>query len=306
MDIILLTGFLGSGKTTLLSGLLNEYRDEKIGVIVNDFGKVNIDARLVETPGIKMAELSNGSIFCACIKDRFVDSLVEMAGRELSYLFIEASGLADPSNMGTILDGIAGITGGRLNLRGSVCIVDGETFSELSQVLPALPRQVEQAAVILLNKRDLIDDDTALAIREALNSLNPRADIVETSYCRADIRALVEGMKKTDAPRSDSVNTYESRPVTLILGADEPLSRDELEAFLRRLAPATYRIKGFAVTTAGGLQISYAGHQLTIAESALAQKTEIVAISAVGISLVSRVTAASAGLTDGRIRIVSN
>ena len=53
-----------------------------------------------------MAELSNGSIFCACIKDKFVDSLIELSYKDLDYLFIEASGLADPANMNQILDGI--------------------------------------------------------------------------------------------------------------------------------------------------------------------------------------------------------
>ena len=99
MELILLTGFLGSGKTTLLQQLLREYEDKKIGVIVNDFGKINVDAKLVSSSGIQMAELANGSIFCACIKDKFVDSLIEMSQRDLDYLFIEASGLADPSNM---------------------------------------------------------------------------------------------------------------------------------------------------------------------------------------------------------------
>jgi len=303
MDIILLTGFLGSGKTTMLGELLNEYRDEKTGVIVNDFGKINVDARLLERPGIKMAELSNGSIFCACIKDKFVDSLVEMAGRDLSYLFIEASGLADPSNMESILDGIAGITGGRLKLRGSICIVDGETFGELSQVLPALPKQVEQASVILLNKRDLIDDETAADINGMLKSLNPQASVIETSYCRVDLRAVVSALKKSGAQESDSVNTYESRPATLILGADGQLNKASLESFIRSIAPYTYRIKGFAVTDEGGVQISYAGHQLQITESRIAEKTEIVAISSIGIGLLSRVTEASSDLLEGMIRI---
>ncbi|HAF60427.1 MAG TPA: hypothetical protein DCK81_04740, partial [Clostridiales bacterium UBA9856] len=35
IKLILLTGFLGTGKTTLLKQLLSEFKDEKIGVIVN-------------------------------------------------------------------------------------------------------------------------------------------------------------------------------------------------------------------------------------------------------------------------------
>ena len=82
-DLILLTGFLGSGKTTLMRRLLMSYSDQKIGVIVNEFGRVNIDAKLVREEGVEMAELSNGSIFCACLKDNFVNSLIQMSSRGL-------------------------------------------------------------------------------------------------------------------------------------------------------------------------------------------------------------------------------
>ena len=43
IKLILLTGFLGTGKTTLLKQLLSEFKDEKIGVIINEFGQINID-----------------------------------------------------------------------------------------------------------------------------------------------------------------------------------------------------------------------------------------------------------------------
>ena len=63
-----------------------------------------MDARLLEKDGIATAELSNGSIFCACIKDNFIKALIEMSKRDIENLFIEASGLADPSNMDQILE----------------------------------------------------------------------------------------------------------------------------------------------------------------------------------------------------------
>ena len=48
MKIIMITGFLGSGKTTLMQNILCEYgKSMKAGVIVNDFGKENIDAKLL-------------------------------------------------------------------------------------------------------------------------------------------------------------------------------------------------------------------------------------------------------------------
>jgi len=105
IKLVLLTGFLGTGKTTLMKSILDTYKD-KVGVIVNEFGEVNIDAALIKKDGIKMTELTNGSIFCACIKENFISGLIEMSAIDIEYLFIGASGLADPANMTQILNSI--------------------------------------------------------------------------------------------------------------------------------------------------------------------------------------------------------
>ena len=54
IDIILLTGFLGAGKTTFLQRLLKAYTRHKLGIIVNDFGEINVDARLIQKEGMEM------------------------------------------------------------------------------------------------------------------------------------------------------------------------------------------------------------------------------------------------------------
>jgi len=43
----LLTGFLGSGKTTLINYLLENNHNEKIMIIENEFGPVNLDSNLL-------------------------------------------------------------------------------------------------------------------------------------------------------------------------------------------------------------------------------------------------------------------
>ena len=41
--IILLSGFLGSGKTTLMKHILEDLKNLKLGIIVNEIGKISID-----------------------------------------------------------------------------------------------------------------------------------------------------------------------------------------------------------------------------------------------------------------------
>ncbi len=62
--LTILTGFLGAGKTTLLNRILRGGHGLRIGVLVNDFGAINIDADLVVGSEDGMVSLSNGCVCC--------------------------------------------------------------------------------------------------------------------------------------------------------------------------------------------------------------------------------------------------
>ena len=104
--LYLLTGFLGAGKTTFLSSVLNDLSDKKVAVIMNEFGKVGIDGTIIQREGMELVELNRGSIFCSCLQLSFVSALVEMADRKMEYVFVESSGLADPSTIGEFLEAV--------------------------------------------------------------------------------------------------------------------------------------------------------------------------------------------------------
>lgn len=304
IQIYLLTGFLGAGKTTLLQSLLVSYQDKKIGVIVNDFGEINIDARLIEKDGVQMAQLSNGSIFCACIKDKFVDSLIEMSASNIEFLFIEASGLADPANMSHILAGIKPYATREYLLRGSICIIDGKNFLGMVEMLPALENQVAYANAVILNKADLIDPETQQKIINAVNGINPGVKVYVTSYCKVDIREIADNFSVLLKEAGGSTNTYESRPNSFILLSDEPLKYEKLEMFLKKIAPDCYRIKGFADTNRGPVEISAVGNDIALKlwEKPIA-KTEIVVISAIGIKMLSNILDASDRYLNNKLKL---
>lgn len=304
IQLVLLTGFLGAGKTTLMTSILESYKDKKIGVVINEFGKVNIDARLIERDGIEMAELTNGSIFCACIKDKFVDSLIALSNMDIEYVFIEASGLADPANMPQILKGIEHKTGTPYHYRGAIGVVDGENFLDLLDLLPAVERQVEYADAIILNKADLIDDNKIVEISDAIQKINPSVHVYVTSYCRVDIAEIVEGMEPEEKEGQETTNTFESRPNTLILAAEAPLEKKALEEFLNEIAKHTYRIKGFAQTEEGPIEISGVGRNLHYNNwHTEIKSSQIVVISAVGIRILSIVTSALEKNLKGKLHL---
>lgn len=304
IKIYLLIGFLGAGKTTLLQSLLESYKDRKIGVVVNEFGEVNVDAQLVKREGIEMAELSNGSVFCACIKDRFVDSLIELSALNLEILFIEASGLADPSNMGQILDGIRHKTADIYEMTGMICVVDALNFIDLMDLLPALARQVEYANAVIINKADLVDNTRIEDVSSRIHEINPSSGIYITSYCRVDIGQVTSHFADTKKVSEETTNTYVSRPNAFILRAETPISYVGLENFLKQISPSSFRIKGFAETDQGNIEISAVMTDIHLSKwQKEIQGTEIVVISAVGIKLLSSIISASNDHLGGRLKI---
>lgn len=304
MDILLLTGFLGAGKTTLLHRMLEQCGTHRIGVIVNDFGAINVDAKLVQKDGITLLELSNGSIFCACIQDKFVTGLIEMSARDLDYLFIEASGLSDPANMETLLEGIRSQTAQPLRLYASICVVDAEYFLDLVDVLPALERQAAYADIVIVNKADLAGQALLEETGHKLQAINPDASVCFTSYCRVDPQALLDGLQRKVHPPEESTNTPASRPSGFTLRCTAALPLDGLEAFLRAVAPDTYRIKGFALTDLGPKSVSVVRERIQITDwPERLEETELVVISAVGVRLVSRMLEASRRYLGGMLRL---
>jgi len=49
LPVTILTGFLGAGKTTLINYLLEHNHGERIAIIENEFGAVNVDGALLKS-----------------------------------------------------------------------------------------------------------------------------------------------------------------------------------------------------------------------------------------------------------------
>ncbi|WOH52555.1 GTP-binding protein [Bradyrhizobium sp. sBnM-33] len=60
--ITIIGGFLGAGKTTLVRRLLANPHGRRLGVLVNDFGALNIDAEFIGEIRSDVVSLKNGCI----------------------------------------------------------------------------------------------------------------------------------------------------------------------------------------------------------------------------------------------------
>jgi G3E family GTPase len=100
VPLTILTGFLGAGKTTLLNRILTGNHGLRVGVLVNDFGSINIDAELVVGVDGNMISLANGCVCCQ-IRDDLIESVAALLTRSeaIEYILLEASGVADPAGI---------------------------------------------------------------------------------------------------------------------------------------------------------------------------------------------------------------
>ena len=97
LPVTIITGFLGSGKTTLLNQILQNDLNQKVAVLVNEFGDINIDSQLLVSYEDEMVELSNGCI-CCTINEGLVEAVKRILARKekVERLIIETTGVADP------------------------------------------------------------------------------------------------------------------------------------------------------------------------------------------------------------------
>lgn len=106
IPITILSGFLGAGKTSLLNHLLRNNRGQRLAVLVNDLGTVNVDAFLVrdaarqqETAPSHVAELTNGCICCS-IQSELIEALWRLVEEiKPDHILVEASGVSEPSSI---------------------------------------------------------------------------------------------------------------------------------------------------------------------------------------------------------------
>ncbi|MCX4095363.1 CobW family GTP-binding protein [Nocardia sp. alder85J] len=190
IPVVVVAGFLGAGKTTLLNRLLRQ-RDARIGVVVNDFGAVNIDAMLVAGQVDAMVSLGNGCVCCAVDLGELDEMFARLTDprQRIDVIVVEASGLAEPGNL---IRTVLGSDNPRLRYGGLLEVVDAEHVGESLARHPDLAGQLRMADLVVINKADRVPAEQLTRVRRELGELVGAVPMYTTSFGRIDPRLLFD------------------------------------------------------------------------------------------------------------------
>lgn len=268
IPILLLTGFLGSGKTSLLNHILEENQGLKVGVIVNDFGAINIDSLLVARQTDSKLELSNGCICCSLEDSELDDAIGQLAhaGSMLDYIIIEASGLAEPRELAFLIEQSKNKYA---RLDAVVAVVDADNILEMNEKHPDFFSQLDSADIIILNKIDLVSPKKLKEVEGYLRFLNSQARIVHASHGKIDTRLLLDpdtekrrsaapgeqlSLGEGDHDHHDHPHTHDSFQ-KIEFTTDKPLDPRIFESYMKSsVSENIYRMKGFVYFGMKGLE----------------------------------------------------
>ena len=178
MKVLLLSGFLGSGKTSALLQMAaymvrqSGRSDTSVMIIENEIGEVGVDDKVLKAQGLAVRELFAGCACCTGGADLLNDirSIREAADPE--WIVIEATGVAYPLEIKNNVESCFHIPVKILSM------ADAGRWKRLHSYMPQLiEAQVDSADCILLNKVDLVEEETADHIVGELRAYNPKAEL---------------------------------------------------------------------------------------------------------------------------------
>jgi len=182
LPVTILTGFLGSGKTTLINHLLNHNHNEKILIIENEFGAVNVDSGLLKKgANIEIVEMTNGCICCS-VQGELTQALHQLHQKRLDgtmqfdRLIIETTGLADPAPIVQtfFIDDLIRET---IQLDAIITLVDCEHILKQLDEHRVASLQLGFADRIILTKTDRINEEHKQTVVDRINRINNKAMI---------------------------------------------------------------------------------------------------------------------------------
>lgn len=192
IPLSLIAGFLGAGKTTLLNRILNGEHGRRIGVLVNDFGEINIDSQLISRVEGETVSLTNGCVCCS-IRDDLVSAIEQLLQLEPcpDMIVVETSGVSDPkaAAMAVVMSTrLAAAT----QLDAIITVIDASEVLELDEVNGKLAEdQIAVADITIINKTDLVTNEAGERVSRFTKEIAPQSRIIKTVRANAPLELIL-------------------------------------------------------------------------------------------------------------------
>jgi G3E family GTPase len=243
IPITIITGYLGAGKTTLLQRIAKK-SGKKIAILMNEFGAIAIDSKIIEGKNIQMAELAGGCVCCSLSRE-FEAAIAEIIERvNPEWIVVETTGVAEPSALAyDIVENIAGV-----KLDAIVTIVDCDSILKFPNLGHTGREQIELADILVMNKIDLIPKKDIEEVEKRLRKINDRAIIIYAEHCDINLR-IIFGIE-----RSIPIETHKTHDIGYEYFeyiSNEIYDHEKFVEFLKNMPNGIYRSKGFVKTNKG-------------------------------------------------------
>ena len=207
--ITLITGPLGSGKTTLLR--LLAARPAKIAIVMNGFGEIAIDTKVIEGKNVRIAELGGGCVCCSLLGEfeAAVTEIVEKIAPEI--IVVETTGLAEPEALVfNIQEALP-----QCRLDGVVSVIDADMLVRFPELGHTTRLQIEGADILLGTRIDLVDAKQIEPLETKLyRNQFDCGNCSHTVRCQIDPELLfgIGQEKKVVPPEHEHQSEFESFP----------------------------------------------------------------------------------------------
>jgi G3E family GTPase len=278
---VVVGGFLGAGKTTLLNRWLRNTGGLRLGVLVNDFGALQVDGTLLAQTAAAMAgpataaagahptvALANGCVCCTIGDDlgRAIDQLLAQPG-QLDALIVETSGVADPWRVAQYA-----LADRRLVLECVVVLADAASLAAHEadpRLTDTLRRPLAHADLVLINHADRAGDAELAAAEAWAQAGAPGVPRLRCVHSEVPLAAVLgtglhqaRGGWPTHSPQAadhgNQFSAWSHQPA-------DSFDAEALRAWLRAMPPGVLRLKGWLPCTDGRwAELQWAGRHASM------------------------------------------
>lgn len=245
ITISIISGFLGSGKTTLLTNYTSELlkTDEKVKVIMNEFGSLDVDGHHLNDI-VEVRSILNGCVCCDLKTDLVNQIELLINSKDTQHIIIEATGIAHPIEMIMACQDPCIVQ--YVYPPQVIGVVDAERFIKRKKysesTMRLMEEQLEVSNVLIVNKTDLISKEEQQQLKEELYQINSHVPLILTTYGHVDINQLSQF---SDEMTVTHTHTHHHGINSMQYTFSGPIDRHLFYQFILQLPDEVLRLKGY-------------------------------------------------------------